>query len=1160
MAFIDTFRLENYGEFCAINATTVEVTLAEVAAEAPAAGDFAVTIGEEAVAVTNVALKAGTDKTYTLSVALAGKEGLVKVNGKEAAAAVDYKKPVIANVQSLNAKTIVVTYSEKVDATTALDATKYTLFSVQTGASTELVANATNFKIAANLAFTDATQTAVKITIIDVGNGTAIAGYPMGGLANAEYYLYVTGVKDASANANEIVPNSNKAFTGTTTPDSTGPVLTVASYDTADGSLTLTFDKAVKTGADADGAKYTIVNGDKELTLSGVQGVAGANASQLKFTLTSAQLTTLGTLQTGAKVIIAVGGVRDTAGNANAAVMEMAMSFKARPQLTDSAYDENTNKITLNFSQAINKNTIDVAKIKVQYSIDAGKNWADLWTLASANLTIAAGTETYATQLVYTLKQAAIDTIKGQRNTENVTYRIAIDDNAVNTADGTFNVIPGAAPQTANFNYTKETVAPALNSAEYYEAGDAKTPRYDKDTTGIQAKHIYVKFDQKLRNVSGDVTDGFDDSPNVLATAKAYLSYGDTPTEVDLSATGLNFSAGTLLGDNQTLDITIDTNHVTYAAFLAAMKTGKANVLFKKGSIVSDVNGNVIAKDADVKLAITYNNNQAPSLAAIQADGTEAANTFSNYQVALKSPTGFSGTITKANFTLVNAADNSAITIDAVDVIDTDNDGTKDTVFVRNDAGLAANVKLFYTGLKDASGRTIDDAATASLLKSNDATTPALVAVNGKVYTDNGDGKISSGDKITLTFKEPVQLGTTPTLTQYGTGATLAAGTAANQVVITLGSSPTITFDTALTNKLEATGNDMKISDYSQNGATKDYDGSAETIPVPTGAEQAKIVSAVFEDVNKDGALNAGDTLTVKFTKDVSSSTLTDIGEGDFVITGKTLDLDETKTKLSGNDTIVLTLVGSTNNWAIGDTIDVASSNDIKNAWGRIAVAHAGTVADPTVKITSPDTERPTITAAAYIDADASMTNSLGDILWLTFSKPVTMGTALADTDFAVANGTVGTVVYAAQVFTTVVVLTLPADNTLTTVGTVSTIDVKGLGCTKVKDASGNVLAPSTPKALTDKALDAKPATFAITDKVGVKDTLALSGLKANSKFHVFKTDGTLVAAAGTAGADGTVAAYELENKTTGTFSYYVAYQDADGNAKIVKVSYTAAQ
>ncbi|WP_232697860.1 hypothetical protein [Brevibacillus daliensis] len=67
----------------AITLTTVEVTL-EAPAETVAAGDFVVSLGEEAITVTDVALKEGTEKTYALTIpSLDGKSGTLTVNSVE---------------------------------------------------------------------------------------------------------------------------------------------------------------------------------------------------------------------------------------------------------------------------------------------------------------------------------------------------------------------------------------------------------------------------------------------------------------------------------------------------------------------------------------------------------------------------------------------------------------------------------------------------------------------------------------------------------------------------------------------------------------------------------------------------------------------------------------------------------------------------------------------------------------------------------------------------------------------------------------------------------------------------------------------------------------------------------------------------------------------
>lgn len=205
----------------AITKTDVTVTLAK----APTAdltnedaGKFGVKIGEEAVAVTAVTKVASdlTGKTYKLSVALDGKEGIVSVNGTSSSV-VDFKAPAIAKVTPISDTQIRVEYSEAVTEATAKVKGNYSIV------ESDLPINSVNI---------------IAVNKIDDKTFEIITASQT---KDKNYTLYVTGVKDATGNATA-KPQSTSfvAVKDVVAPSITG----VTSLDT--NHVEVTFDETVK--------------------------------------------------------------------------------------------------------------------------------------------------------------------------------------------------------------------------------------------------------------------------------------------------------------------------------------------------------------------------------------------------------------------------------------------------------------------------------------------------------------------------------------------------------------------------------------------------------------------------------------------------------------------------------------------------------------------------------------------------------------------------------------------------------------------------------------------------------------------------------------------------------------------------------------------------
>lgn len=162
-----------------------------------------------------------------------------------------------------------------------------------------------------------------------------------------------------------------------------------------------------------------------------------------------------------------------------------------------------------------------------------------------------------------------------------------------------------------------------------------------------------------------------------------------------------------------------------------------------------------------------------------------------------------------------------------------------------------------------------------------DGTPPVLQGA--AVYNDTGNDGLSAGDTLTLTFDEPVSVLSNSAngfrlhpAGNFGGGAIVQPGPAANKVVIILGQSPTLTVRGVYGVDAGATGIEI------QPGGNTIVDASGNfAIPNPTGqpvdiasadTTGPKVVSAVWSDTATgavNGGLSAGDEILVTFDKPV---------------------------------------------------------------------------------------------------------------------------------------------------------------------------------------------------------------------------------------------------------------------------------------------------
>ncbi|UZQ49414.1 hypothetical protein [Clostridium kluyveri] len=907
----------------AITATDVTVALADgfdATAAADKAGYSVAINGAAAVNPTAVTVDA-TSKTAKLSVNLSGQEGSLTVNGS-AAKSFDFKKPTISSVKALDAKTIEVKFSEEVDQTTATNiATNYKIYSVGASKLYNFSTGVSNTAIQAS-AQLQADNKTVLINIADASDeGTPdadLAGFVLDGMSNSDYILYVSGVNDKATTANTIAASSNVQFKGTTSADVTPSTLLAAKYDSGLKKLTLSFDESTTI---ADASLVQIVNGSKTVTLTGA--TPATDGLDATLVLTAAQATELGAIQTDAKVVVKAGAVKDANNNLTTADIEKALSQVVRPELASAAYDEATNKLTLNFNTPVKTSNVDVTKLAVQWSADEFTTvGGTLDTLNADDYTfneVGASSQTIS----FTLNQTAIDKLVAKRATSNVTYRVVVTDGAVTDATGTYANDTGAAggADTANtaMTYTKETVAPQVTGAKFYTTADA--------TKNIAANALYITFDQAVRPAS--ITDD----------GKLVVDVAGTPTS--LTAAAGNVTAAAVV--DTTIDPTGKTIKVELGAGteINAIKAGTAKVKILADSTISDVNGNKVTVQETT-----------PSYSDNAVAGAITATQYSSKQIELTIATGGfdeATAINTSNYKVYRTTNvNDVVSIKSVDYVDTDGDGDKDTVFLtvdsttlKVDAASAGYYTIEYAGLKDKNGVAITNGKTTfASLAADDTTAPTIVAAKTKLITDNGDSKVSQGDVVQLFYNEPVQLpAVTDLQAAFGTGATVAYGADTNILNVTLGASPTLT--------LGAGGTVVGVNGVKDIVGTA-YVAAADVVALPDIAVAPKLTSVTFADVNGNGIVDADDTLTLKLDKAIDTTQPVDVTK----VTLETADGSAVTTSnlavaSKSGDTIALKFTASPND-GVNDVvnltegtaqIDIASSSFIKNLWGQELVA-----------------------------------------------------------------------------------------------------------------------------------------------------------------------------------------------------------------------------
>lgn len=1009
----------------AINNTTITATLA-AGSDATKAADkasYTVMVGTVAIPVTNVVYVDGT-KVATLTVNMVEQEGTLTVNGTASATAVDYKKPTITTVTPISTKQIEVTFSEKIDATTATNPANYGLYPLNAaGAALTWLTTDTGAAAGAGQITALVSKTADNKVVITLGDvDTAVSGYVLDGLTNSTYMLYVKNVQDAATNA--IVTNSNSQFTGTTNPDATAPNLTSATYNVGTGVLGLALDKTVKVDtAKVVASKISITNGTTTVALTAadtVNGTTGAPSTLvgvykadgntqagtgvvdtgLKIRLTTATKALVDALgSTNLSVVLAEGALVDASAENPVAAKTQALTTTLVPLVNAAEYNEATNVLKLTFNMPI-----DVSKIAALTGITI--NGAN----AVTGTTVKTTSNSNVVELQLSATQAAtVETAGTPIRTNTVTQTAVVVPAGLFTKVGATALDPGTnvATTIAQATVVQDTVAPTVTANI-------------KGLNGAGAGVLTLTASEEL------------DSTIVPANIKLYTSDNMT------TPIGVLPGATTITRVGTTLDYTHSLGALDGAALNAAIAAHKTIVMTVDAGAIKDINLTdiaAVATTAPITVSVaegTYGNAVTNAVVAFQSaslvtlgftDGTNdvqldktIADVASNYEFTSVANPNLKIAVSKATYTWNATAATGKLDLVPATAIPT-GDFKLTLTGIKTNAGLAVEevvgskvVSFDGTDQSDTVNGVTNNPAVISITA--DSTSPTLLAANGAVansdgaivLTDGGTlGQIGSGDTITLEFSEPMKLTNATaadfTVTQGSAASTGSLGSAtvsldpanASKVIITLASNSTLKIGNDIVVNATAHITDLAGNQVDVTGANAKV--TTDDLAVPGGLVAPVITRAVYADANNDGAVSIGDKLVLTFDQDLvedATNPISGLVASDFDLTTNGSLATFTPVKTGAREVTLTFLtkpnfnVAATKNWmtqtADAMQISVKAAGavpEIQNAWGEQAQGNGLTAAD--VDITTADVTAPSVTGISYKAATHTLTLTLSE-------------------------------------------------------------------------------------------------------------------------------------------------------------------------------------
>lgn len=387
--------------------------------------------------------------------------------------------------------------------------------------------------------------------------------------------------------------------------------------------------------------------------------------------------------------------------------------------------------------------------------------------------------------------------------------------------------------------------------------------------------------------------------------------------------------------------------------------------------------------------------------------------------------------------------------------------------------------------------------STQKTITSGSTTQPYIIDA---LFSDVDNNGLDQGDTLRLGFNKEIFIGAITSgvfLLPATDGATRTDSLGTNPI-FTKVSARTIevTLDTGVTLWIpgtysgptgKASGIDiiaagtMTIVDSTNNGAIARTTGPVDLVSVDTVSP--KVVESYWSDENANGAVDSGDTLSVRFDMPILLGGNLTPAAFNLPVTGDRLNFSASS--LSDPTTLLMTLstpvVFTPRGTYAGTTLTAGSPSgiDVSSAGfpvGSITSA-SGVDAAPSivVDIFSRDGTGPVLMAAEYEDLNRDSAVNIGDVVSITFSENIFLnGPTLADFNLVNANFGLNPT-FGPGGGANVLKVTLDAGASLTFLGTnTSSVDVVGV-LTSITDFSGNGAGQTTQKFITVKGAGVGP-------------------------------------------------------------------------------------
>jgi len=738
------------------------------------------------------------------------------------------------------------------------------------------------------------------------------------------FNVVASSLKDA---ANYAVASST-IFNGIGATATAGANLVSSSYDPGTGNLTLGFNELVKTDTNfkATGITITGSGSNQSYTLTSSDYTAattGTTANSVVITLSSAGATAVNAFTSPMTLAIAAGSVTDTLNLSNAAITA-TISQNLTPAVQTATFDEPSHVLTLNFNETVKASAVKPANVAlvlngVSYALSAAStvqttsNGSQMQILV-APADLAAFPTTLTSSTVNFLAAMATDT---NGNTNSAKTGLAL---TVNSLPSSISIA------SASYNSGTKQLNVAFN--EYVTQSTISA------TTAING--ITITDGTTTATLTGGAGN------TVVSNTSDNNSYSFQLCAADATAlAGLNFNTGTLT--------------IKFAATTISDESGKTNA--------SALSANM-----------TYADYTAPTLSATATapNSTTETVTWSKKVDPTTAQTASNYVIKSGTYQLPVT---SALLL---------SDGK--TVYLTTAAQAATTYTLVVSNVKDLAGNVVVSPQATPITFTGVAAAPnnAAPTISSLTFKDNDNSySASAGDTLAVNFSAPVTPGTTVASDftigsgTFGTGATEAQGANANQILITLGTSPTAwTF----------LGSDMvNVSGTTGVKGTNGIAAATSATAVPSQGAVPKLVSATYADANSNGMVDANDTVTLVFNTAIQNPTA--LTDADFTeAAGVSLGTAPTWTQ-SSSTTLVVKLAGT--GMAIpvnttGKTIGTKVSANVKDVWGN-ATAAGGEA----LLVKSADTIAPAISSVQVHTAATNHLLAIGDTVKINFSKPL---------------------------------------------------------------------------------------------------------------------------------------------------------------------------